>query len=132
MRPNIFLSRTTCRWLLLFVFAWSVSCAIVWTVAPTYLILIFVIMQFVLFPVLMFGLCASAGWKADLGSFRWLLPVVLALVYSIWPLNMLTSSPPSPPELSFVLFGAAVAYLGLAAGTIARRRRSAARDQESR
>lgn len=131
MRTVVSLSRTTRRWLLLFVLAWAVSCAVVWMAAPAYLILIFVVMQFVLFPVLMFGVCASAGWKADPGPVRWLLPAVLALVYSIWPLNMLAASPPSPPELSFILFGAAIAYLGLAAGTIVRRVLSSSRKQSS-
>lgn len=131
MKTNISLSRTTCRWLLLFVLAWVASCVAVWLAAPTYLILIFVAMQFVLFPVLMFGACASAGWKADLGLFRWLLPVVLALVYSIWPLNMLIAPIPSPPDLSYILFGAAVSFLGLAAGTIARRVHSASRGKPS-
>lgn len=124
MRTVVSLSRTTRRWLLLFVLAWAVSCAVVWMAASAYLILLFAVMQFVLFPVLMFGLCASAGWKADLGPLRWLLPVVLAIVYSIWPLNTLLASRPAPPELSFILFGLAVSCAGLAAGTIARRMRS--------
>lgn len=126
MKANLLLSRTTRRWLLLFVLVWVASCAIAWAVAPAYLILLFVIMQFALFPVLMFGVCASAGWKADLGPLRWLLPALLGLGYGIWPLNMLLAPVPSPPELSFVLFGMAIAYLGLIAGTVVRRTHSSA------
>lgn len=124
MKKGIFLSHVTRRWLLLFVVVWVVSCAIMWMAAPVYLILLFAAFQFAVFPVLMFGGCASAGWKADLGFLRWLLPAVLGLGYSVWPLNMLVASKPSLPGLSFVLFGMAVSYLGLIAGTIARRIRS--------
>lgn len=132
MKANLSLSRTTRRWLLLFVLVWVVSCAVVWMAAPAYLILLFVVMQFGLFPVLLFGLCASAGWKADLGLFRWLLPVPLGVVYGIWPLNTLLASKPAPPELSFLLLGMAAGYLGLAAGTLARRGRKPSGDRPSR
>lgn len=121
MKATISLSRVTCRWLLAFVVVWGGSCAIVWMAAPPYLILLFAGFQFVVFPVLMFGLCASAGWKRDMGFLRWLLPAVLGLGYSLWPLNMLLAPIPAPPELSFILLGMAVSYLGLIAGTIARR-----------
>ena len=79
----------------------------------------------------MFGLCASAGWHADLGPFRWLMPMVLSLVYSIWPLNMLVASQPVPPDLSYLILGAVVSYLGLIVGTIVRRVRANSKNSPS-
>lgn len=121
MKHRYTLSRTTCCWMAAFVIVWVVSCAWVYLVAPTYLILLFLLFQLLVFPALMIGLCASACWHSDLGVFRWGLPVVLTALYSIWPLNMLLASPPAPPELSFVLYGLAVSLLGMAAGTVARK-----------
>lgn len=121
MKRRYTLSRTTHRWMAAFALVWAVSCTMVWLAAPAYLILLFLLFQLLVFPALMIGLCASACWHADLGPFRWGLPVVLAALYSIWPLNMLFASRPAPPNLSFVLYGLAVSLLGMAAGTIARK-----------
>ena len=131
MKERQFLSPATRRWLLAFVLVWALSCAAVWTLAVVYLILFFVVFQLIVFPVLMFGLCASAGWHADLGPFRWLMPMVLSLVYSIWPLNMLVASQPAPPDLSYLILGAVVSYLGLIVGTIVRRVRANSKSSPS-
>lgn len=131
MKERQFLSPATRRWLLAFVLVWALSCAAVWTLAVVYLILFFVVFQLIVFPVLMFGLCASAGWHADLGLFRWLMPMVLSLVYSIWPLNMLVASQPVPPDLSYLILGAVVSYLGLIVGTIVRRVRANSKNSPS-
>ena len=130
MKEKISLSRTTRRWLVVFTAVWALSCAwlLIFGLAPSYLILVLGGFEFVIFPVLLFGLCASAGWKADLGFLRWLLPLLLGLVYSIWPLNMFLAPRPAPPELSFILFGAACSYLGLLSGTAARRVRTVTRN----
>lgn len=133
MKGKFSLSRATLCWLVIFAAVWVVSCAwlMLFGLAPSYLILVFGGFQFVIFPVLLFGVSAAAGWKADLGFFRWLMPVLLGLLYSIWPLNMLLATKPAPPELSFVLFGTGVSYLGLAAGTIVRRVRAFVRNRST-
>ena len=59
MKERQFFSPATRRWLLAFVLVWALSCAAVWTLAVAYLILFFVVFQPIVFPVLMFGLCAS-------------------------------------------------------------------------
>ena len=115
-------SRAARIWLAAYLLVWALSCAWVWLfgVAPVYLMLFFGLFQFLVFPVLLFGTGAALGLCAAPGPLRWALPALLGLLYSIWPLNMLLAARPAGPELSFVLFGCAAGYLGLAAGTAGR------------
>ena len=115
-------SRAARIWLAAYLLVWALSCAWVWLfgVAPVYLMLFFGLFQFLVFPVLLFGTGAALGLCAAPGPLRWALPALLGLLYSIWPLNMLLAARPAGPELSFVLFGCAAGYLGMAAGTAGR------------